>query len=133
MNVYDFLKTKDRDFDFYDSELDICITLGLVDGDDPYAMFVRALCQSAIFVEQTSSVSAEAKWSQLIRSKITRLKQYSRKYWQHIPADEDEFIYLWINELGGYASGNLPEDAYCELFEIFEPEDSTSKTAVFNT
>lgn len=52
MTVYDFLKKEGRDFDVYDSEFVICITIGLAEGEDPYAVFIRMLCQSTIFVKK---------------------------------------------------------------------------------
>lgn len=132
MTVYDFLKREGCDFDVYDSEFVICITIGLAEGEDPYAVFIRMLCQSTVFVEKISSMTAIAKWSELVCDHLTEFKQYAKKYWEYVPSDEDELIELWLTELAEYVSGNLPEDAYSELTKLFEPAPLAGKTAVFN-
>lgn len=78
-------------------------------------------------------MTAIAKWSGLVRDHLAGLKHYAKKYWEYVPSDEDEFIELWLTELAGYVSGNLPEDAYSELTKLFEQMPSVDKTAVFNT
>lgn len=113
MKLYDFLQVTHRDYDCYDTEQDVCVTVCYIDEiNDNYDGFCVELAKKVDLVEQTGDSILICDWTKLIKDNYDCFKAFTIAYWNYDYDDETEFIYQWIRELHLYAAGEV-SDGFC--------------------
>lgn len=124
MNLLEYVRKHEADFDTYDTEFDSCITVCYIDEDDVcegdnYTHFC-AFLMSKVEVEEGDGGDPVCKWSELIRHNMSTFRAFTRKYWQtscQYP-DNDDFVEAWLHEIHMCLAGYAPESLYSELVEM---------------
>lgn len=124
MNLYDFLRISDKDYDTFDATFDICVTcVSVVESpDNDYTdLFSIALYKVVEVIPEKSTQSHPCvNWAGLITAHYDKFQSFMKKYWITQYSDKDEFIYQWINELHLMLAGNGTDSAYKELIILIE-------------
>lgn len=121
MNLYDWLKEKDNDYDTYDTVYDICVTVCVpYEGLSPewYDKFSDFVLKHVEVVEETSDFECIADWNEFIEHYKDIFKMITAESWNHMPDDED-FNYEWIREIDKLLTGYGSEKTYHYLMDIF--------------
>ena len=121
MNLYDWLKEKDNDYDTYDTVYDICVTVCVpYEGLYPewYDKFCNFVLKHVDVVEGTSDYECIADWNKFIEDNIETFREITKETWNYMPDDED-FNYEWISEIGKLLAGYGSEKTYHYLMDVF--------------
>ena len=125
MKLYDFLKISQNDFDTCDTVYDTGVTVCYIDeedAEDSYDKFCIELMKK-VEVEEMNDDILIVKWTELIQNNMGKFKKFTAKNWYEscqYEADEDEFIYQWINEIDSYLAGYVAESFYDKLVEFVQ-------------
>jgi len=125
MKLYDFMKISQNDYDTCDTVFDTGVTVCYIDeedAEDNYDKFCIELMKKVELEEQNDDILI-VKWTELITNNMEKFKEFTKENWYEscqYEDDEDEFIYQWINEIGGYLAGYVSEDFYDKLVELVE-------------
>ena len=121
--LYDYLTIAKNDFDTYDTEYDVGVTVcHICEEDDKYDEFCNGIIKKVNVVEINSN-SLTVDWSEHIKRNMDKFKKFSVEHWYancQYEDDIDEFIYQWINEIHQYMAGNVDEDFYTVLNEFVD-------------
>lgn len=121
MNLYDWLKEKDNDYDTYDTVYDICVTVCVpYEGLFPewYDKFGDFVLKHVEVVEETSDFECIADWNKFIEDNMEIFKKITEDSWSYMPDDED-FNYEWIREIDKLLTGYGSEKTYHYLMDMF--------------
>ncbi len=123
MNLYDWLKEKDNDYDTYDTVYDICVTVCVpyeVEENrmEWYDKFCNFILKHVDVIEETSDYECIADWNKFIESNTEIFKKITEESWNYMPDDED-FNYEWINEIDKLLTGYGSEKTYHYLMDMF--------------
>ena len=126
MNLYEYTRINQNDFDTYDDVYDSCVTVCFIDEtdeEDAYDKFCNGIIKKVEVIEQTSDCGLLVKWTKLITDNMEKFKAFTKKHWNEYcqyEDDEDEFIYQWIEEINQYMAGNVSERFYSTLVKFVE-------------
>ena len=129
MTLYDYLKTSPQDWDTYDTEYDVCVTIGHVYEDDEddeegwYSDFRKFYIN---IMKKVNVISQEEdcliiNWSDLIKNNMKKFRAFSKENWfkhRQFENDEDEFVYQWIKEIHLYIAGYVSDNFYNKLVDF---------------
>lgn len=129
MTVYDFVKSQDTDFDTYDTDYDVCVTVCVPcdesESSDWYDKWYNFIIQHVKFVEQTSECECVADWSGFIENNIEVFRRAANDMWNpnYINInDDEELIYAWIKEINLWLAGYVSEREYHKFMENYAKE-----------
>ena len=120
MTLYDYLKMSQNDYDTYDTEYDIGVTVCYIDEEDDYDKFCNGIIKKVNVVEINGD-TLTVDWCELIKRNMDKFKEFTSKNWYascQYEDDIDEFIYQWINEIHQYMAGYVSESFYSKLIEF---------------
>lgn len=123
MTLYDYLKLTENDFDTYDTEYDVGVTVCYIDeaeAEDNYDKFCVNIIKKVNVVKVNGDILV-VDWCELIKKNIDVFKAFTKKHWYEncqYEDDIDEFIYQWINEIHQYMAGYVSESFYSKLNEL---------------
>jgi len=124
MDLYNYLKIAQRDFDVYDDVYDACVTVCYIDDEDVtdnYDKFCTEIIKKVDVIKQTDDCILIANWTKLIKDNMAQFKAFTKEHWRYqYEDDEDEFIYQWINEINLYMAGYVSENFYKKLCDFVE-------------
>lgn len=115
MTLYEFLKkNEDADFDTYDVDYDVIITVSVdLDGEpeDSYGRFVRELLKKIEVVDYTCCGDPICDWGGFVERNIETFRRFANKYWyKGNYEDDEEFIAEWLDQfhllIAGYENEN---------------------------
>lgn len=123
MNLYDWLKEKDNDYDTYDTVYDICVTVCVPYGVEEnrmewYDKFCNFILKHVDVIEETSDYECIADWNKFIEDNTETFKKITEESWSYMPDDED-FNYEWISEIDKLLAGYGSEKTYHYLMDMF--------------
>ena len=123
MNLYEFIKSKQNDYDTYDDVYDAVVTVCYIDEEDEtdnYDKFCNGIIKLVEVVKETN-VGVIVKWTDLITRNMDKFKAFAYKYWiDTYEDDDDEFIYQWINEINSYLAGYVSLEFYNNLVKLID-------------
>lgn len=115
ITLYDFLSVAQKDFDTYDTEYDVSVTvcyLGKSEHDE-YDKFCNAIMKKVNAIKQTNDISLIVNWNDLITKNMEKFKAFAKEHWiMQYENNTDEFIYQWIKEIDLYMAGSVSMDFY---------------------
>ena len=119
MNLYDYTRINQKDFDVvdvdYDTSITVCYINEVYEVDD-YDRFCNNIIKKVEVIAQINDYTLVANWTKLIKDNMNQFKSFTKEYWNYqYEDDEDEFIYQWIKEIHSYMSGYVYEDFYKTL------------------
>lgn len=126
MTIYDFLKLEKSDFDSYDTEFDICVTVcEPYDGDlteaDSYDLFCDFIYKHVELVEKTGECTCIANWTKFITDNLDVFRECANDMWYEgsVPKNDDDLIYEWIKEIHSWLAGGVSETSYKKFIETY--------------
>lgn len=124
MKLYELMKMSESDYDTYDTEYDVCVTVCYIGEEyerDDYDRFCNAIMKKVEVVRIIPDSHITCDWSKLIKDNMEKFKVFTEKHWvTNYENDEDEFIYQWIKEIHYYIAGYASEDFYDTLVKFVE-------------
>lgn len=121
MRLYDYLKLKNRDYDTYDKDFDVVVTVVCPDDnyhDDPYDQFCDGLCKLVSVLDEISEYEVSVNWCELVRENAWRFRAFSARHWFRVPEDDDDFVEKWIKKFHLLIAGYANEEIYPELVDL---------------
>lgn len=117
MTLYEFLKkNEDADFDTYDVDYDVIITVSVdLDGEseDNYGRFVRELLKMVEVVDYTCCGDPICDWGGFVERNIETFRRFANKHWyKGNYEDDEEFIAEWLDQFHLLIAGYENEDNY---------------------
>ena len=126
MTLYEFLKMSECDYDTFDTEYDVSVTVCSMYHDeeeyDDYDKFCNNIVKK-VNVINVYEDELEINWCELIKRNLDKFKKFTAKHWNkncQYEDDIDEFIYQWINESHYYMAGYVSEDFYSTLNKFID-------------
>lgn len=125
MNLYDFLKFEDSDFDTYDNvydiEVTVCVPYEGTNSNDWFDKFYDFILKHVWVLRKTGECSCVADWTQFVTDNLELFKEIATDMWREeaIPNDEDDLIYEWIRELDNWLTGYVSETEYRIFMEKY--------------
>lgn len=121
MKLYDFMEVTQQDYDCYDTEQDISVTVCWIDDiESDYDKFCVELLKKVDIVKRTNDYTMVCDWSKVIKDNYDKFKAFTATEWKTDYEDRNEFIYQWIKELHYYVAGEMPEDYYGTLYKFIQ-------------
>lgn len=124
MKLYNVLKMSETDYDTYDTEYDVCVTVCYIDeGDveDSYDKFCVQIMKKVEVIKIVPDSHLIVDWSKLIKDNMENFKSFAKEHWIFdYENDEDEFIYQWIKEINLYLAGYVSVDFYDNLIKFVD-------------
>lgn len=126
MNLYDWLREKDNDYDTYDTVYDICVTVCVpyeVEENrmEWYDKFCNFILKHVNVDEEINDFECIADWNDFIERYKDIFKMITAESWNHMPDDED-FNYEWIKEINNLLTGYGSEKTYRYLMDILKED-----------
>lgn len=126
MNLYDWLKEKDNDYDTYDTVYDICVTVCVpyeVEENrmEWYDKFCNFILKHVNVDEEINDFECIVDWNEFIERYKDIFKMITAESWNYMPDDED-FNYEWINEIDKLLTGYGSEKTYHYLMDILKED-----------
>lgn len=123
MTLYDFIKMENSDFDTYDTEFDVEVTVCVPceNINDWYDRFYNFILQHVLFVKKISEYECNADWTKFITDNIDLFVTIANDMWDEdsVPDDLDDMTYEWIKELEGLLAGYGSEDVYEHFMKVY--------------
>ena len=123
MTLYEILEIAENDFDTYDTEYDVVVTVCWIgEENDDYERFCNGIMKKVNVIKKSGD-GLLVNWSDLIRRNMEKFRQFTKDNWSvncQYEDDEDEFIYQWIKEIHYYMAGYVPDKFYKKLVELVE-------------
>lgn len=119
ITLYDFMKLSEGDYDTYDTEYDMSVTVCWIGIEmDNYDKFCNEIIKKVNVVKINGDMLV-VDWSRLIKTNMDEFKKFTAEHWICGYEDDiDEFIYQWIKEIHYYMAGYVSEDFYENLVEL---------------
>ena len=121
MSVYDYMRLTQGDYDIYDTELDISVTVVYIEeseNNDAHEKFCIEILKK-VKLNSFSDKYAEADWSAFIRENEKLFKQFMEENWNQQYSGY-EFIYQWIKEIHLYLAGYTCDSIYKKMYELLK-------------
>ena len=118
MTLYEFITMEHTDFDTYDTEFDICVTVcepyDYDEGEEKeyYDIFNDLIMQKVELVEKTGECTCVCKWSKFIKKNLEVFRKATDELWVRTPKEDDDLIYEWIKEIHAWMAGYVSEGIY---------------------
>ena len=125
MNLYEFIKVADNDYDTYDNVYDGVVTVCSFDKEDEqseeyYEKFRIGIMKFVEVVRGVSDYELVCKWSDVIERNFDIFTEFAEAHWNNqYEDDRDEFIYQWIKEIHYYIAGYVGESTYKDFVENY--------------
>lgn len=132
MNLYDFLKFEDSDFDTYDDtfdlEITVCVPYEGTSSGDWYDKFYNFILKHVNVIKKTGECSCIVDWSKFITDNLALFREIANDMWNEgtVPTDDDDLVYEWIKELDGWLTGYVSEAHYHEFMEKYSEKISNA-------
>ena len=124
MTLFEIIDIAENDFDTYDTEYDVCVTVCNIGKEtDNCEKFCNNIMKKVKFVKKGAYHSLIVDWSGLIKHNIDKFRAFTKENWLEncqYEDDEDEFIYQWIKEIHHYIAGYVSESFYKKLVEFVD-------------
>ena len=130
MTLYELFKETESDYDCYDTEFDMCVTVCLPEEvEDTCDLFCTEMAKRVEVVEYTKGdCVCICDWYHLIEANIEKFREFANKFWyKNNHEDKDDFIEEWINELHLFFAGYGCEENYNELNKLVSELESPYK------
>lgn len=114
MMLYEFLITNDDEFDTYDTEFGVVVTVSIdLEGETDYDKFCNALCKKIEITDYTCCGDPICDWSGYIKRNLPVFRRFADDNWiKNNYRDEDLFVAEWIEQLHLYLAGYGVDDDY---------------------
>lgn len=123
ISLYDALRIAENDFDTYDTEYDIIVTVCWIDKEeDDYDKFCCGIMKKVNVIDKVSD-GLLVNWSEFIKRNMEKFRQFTKYNWSEesqYEDDENEFVYQWIKEIHYYMAGYVPDKFYKKLVVLVE-------------
>lgn len=116
ITLFDFLRLSGNDYDTYDTEYDMTVTVCWIgEESDYYDKFCNEIIKRVNVIEICGDFLV-VDWSRLIKENIEEFKKFTTEHWKNTYEDDiDEFVYQWIREIHYYMAGYVSDDFYKNL------------------
>lgn len=125
MTLYDFIAKEQADFDTFDTEYDVCVTVcepyEYDEGKEkePYDVFTELIMKNVEVESKTGECTCVCKWSDFINRNIDTFKRAAEQLWYALPKTDDTLVYEWIKEIHYWLAGCVSNKTYDKFIKEY--------------
>lgn len=118
MTLFDFIVKEQADFDTYDTEYDMCVTVcepyeyDKDEEKEPYDIFTELIMKNVEVERKTGECTCVCKWSDFIKNNIDTFRKAAEALWYSTPETNESLVYEWIKEIHLWLAGYVSDTTY---------------------